>query len=108
MLDELQNTHTELLRKYKAFHILPEMPDLVRAKCVLDMAYNMGVATLFTFTGILPIIEYSEYTRAANNLASSRRYKQVGGRSRAICQMFKAGKIHGRRQSLNDYEAGVH
>lgn len=92
MLDELQNTHTELLRKCKAYLILREKPDLVRAECVLDMAYNMGVATLLTFTGTLPMIERGEYTRAANNLTSSRWYKQVGRRSRAICQMIKTGK----------------
>lgn len=45
---------------------------LVRAECVLDMAYNMGMATLLTFTGTLPMIERGEYTRSANNLTSSR------------------------------------
>lgn len=91
MLDELQNTHTELLRRCKAYLLLREKPDTVRAECVLDMAYNMGVATLMTFTGTLPMIERGEYARAAENLRASKWYRQVGRRSRAICQMLKTG-----------------
>lgn len=91
MLDELQNTHRELVRRCKAYLLLREKPDIVRAECLLDMAYNMGAATLMTFTGTLPMIERGEYTRAAENLKSSKWYKQVGRRSRAICQMLKTG-----------------
>lgn len=92
MLEELTGTHTDLLRKCKAYLVLREKPDTVRAECVLDMAYNMGIGTLLTFTKTLPMIERGEYAKAADNLTSSRWYKQVGRRSRAICQMLKTGK----------------
>lgn len=91
MLTELNGTHRELVRRCKAYLLLREKPDIVRAECLLDMAYNMGVATLMTFTGTMPMLERGEYTRAAENLRSSKWYKQVGRRSRAICQMLKTG-----------------
>lgn len=92
MKEELEKTHTALMRDCKAYRVLREKGDIPRAEALLDMAYNMGVATLLTFKSTLPMIERGEYEKAADNLTTSRWYKQVGRRSKAICKIIKTGE----------------
>lgn len=91
MLEELSETEAALRKQCLAYRTLLEKNEICRSECLLDMAYNMGVASLLGFYSTLPMIERGEYTRAAENLKSSRWYRQVGRRSRAICQMIKTG-----------------
>lgn len=92
MLEELSETEAALRKQCVAYRTLLEKNEICRAECLLDMAYNMGVASLLGFYSTLPMIQRGEYSRAATNLKSSRWYKQVGRRSRAICQMIETGK----------------
>lgn len=92
MKEELEKTHDAMMRKCKAYQILREKGDDPRAEALLDMAYNMGVDKLLTFKTTLPMIERGEYEKAAENLTTSRWYKQVGRRSKAICKILKTGE----------------
>lgn len=92
MKEELEKTHEALMRECRAYRILREKGDEPRAEALLDMAYNMGVATLMTFKSTLPMIERGDYAKAAANLTTSRWYKQVGRRSKAICKILETGE----------------
>lgn len=91
MREELTETESSLRRQCIAYRTLLEKNEICRAECLLDMAYNMGVSSLLGFYATLPMIQRGEYQRAAVNLKSSKWYKQVGRRSRAICQMISTG-----------------
>lgn len=88
---ELVNTDAQLKKCCPAYNILLNKGEAVRADCVLDMGYNMGVSTLMTFRKSLPMLEKGEYAKAADNFALSKWYRQVGRRSRAICKMIRTG-----------------
>lgn len=92
MLDELNNTHSSLVSRCKAYNILREKNEIVRAECLLDMSYNMGIYSLLKFTTSLSLIEKGDYTKAASNLRASLWYKQVKRRARAICHMMQTGQ----------------
>ncbi len=93
MVEELQGTHNELCKRCKAYTTLLEKNENVRAYALLDMAYNMGVASLLTFKRTLPKIEQGDYVGGAAGMRNSRWYRQVGRRSRAVCSMMETGQF---------------
>lgn len=92
MLAELAATDKTLHRKCAAYRILQDRGEDCRAHCLLDMGYNMGVASLLGFHETLPMIEKGQYERAAQNLKLSKWFRQVGRRGRAITAMIASGE----------------
>ena len=92
MLEELTETHEALLRKLPVYGELLKKGEQCRADALLDMAYNMGVATLLTFKNSLRYVADGDYGKAAANMRLSRWFKQVGRRGRAICNMMETGE----------------
>lgn len=101
MIEELETVDADLSRRCPAYVALRARGETVRAEALLDMAYNMGVGRARTATSkgsgllgfytFLPRMERGEYAAAAEGLQNSRWYRQVGRRSRAICQMILTG-----------------
>lgn len=101
MLEELEAVDADLMNRCSAYATLRAKRETVRAEALLDMAYNMGVGRARTATSkgsgllgfftFLPRMERGEYAAAAEGLKSSLWYRQVGRRSRAVCQMIQTG-----------------
>ena len=101
MLEELAQTHADLVKRCSAYRTLRERGETVRAEALLDMAYNMGVGAprgangkgsgLLGFCATLPMIEAGDYRRAACNLVKSLWYRQVGRRARAVVSAMREG-----------------
>ena len=92
MLDELRGTHNALMQRCSAYVALLNKGEEVRANALLDMAYNMGVASLLTFKNTLPKIEHGNYEAGAAGMRASKWFRQVGRRSRAVCSMMETGR----------------
>ena len=92
MIEELTETHEALLKKCSAYKTLLDKGEQCRADALLDMAYNMGVASLLTFKNTLPKIEAGNYAAGVEGMRNSRWYKQVGRRSKAVCHMMETGE----------------
>ncbi len=67
--------------------------DDVRRAILIDMAYNMGVKTLLTFKNTLASIKEGDFEKASINMQQSNWYKQVGNRSKKLCEAMKSGKL---------------
>ncbi|MDD2966752.1 MAG: hypothetical protein PHN64_04575 [Desulfovibrionaceae bacterium] len=101
MLVEVLTTREDLEKRCPAYISLVARDEMVRAEALLDMAYNMGVGTaprgtekgrgLLGFFTFLPRMERGEYEAAAAGLKRSSWYKQVGRRSRTICEQIRTG-----------------
>ena len=91
MIEELNGTHEELIKRCDVYRTLREKGENVRADALLDMAYNMGIRTLLTFRNSLASVAAGKYKTAAANMRLSRWYRQVGRRGRAICSMMETG-----------------
>ncbi len=57
------------------------------------MAYHMGVKTLLTFKNTLKSISEEDFEKASINMQQSNWYKQVGNRSKKLCEAMKTGKL---------------
>lgn len=66
--------------------------DEVRQRVLLDMAFNMGIATLLEFKLTLGAIQAGQYERAASMMLDSRWAKQVGQRADRLSRMMATGK----------------
>lgn len=65
--------------------------DDARQNVMLDMCFNMGIATLRTFDNTLAHIEAGEYDLAADGMAQSRWAKQVGNRAVFLENAMRTG-----------------
>jgi len=102
MREEMGLVHDDLERRCPAYVALRRCGETVRAEALLDMGYNMGVGRaptkevrgcgLLSFTGTLPLIERGLYEEAAERMACSLWFKQVGRRARAVCYMMQTGR----------------
>lgn len=91
MREELDATLNSLMRRVSAYGQLCHRGEQARSEVILDMAYNMGVATLLTFRNTLSFIERGEYQKAATNMRASRWYGQVGRRARTDIYCMENG-----------------
>jgi len=66
--------------------------DPVRQDAVCNMAFNLGVAKLLTFSNTLAALKARDYRRAAASVMASRWAVQVGARSTRIAQMIVTGR----------------
>ena len=65
--------------------------DPVRASVVRNLAFNMGVAALLTFTRTLGALQAHDYATAATMLLQSRYAQQVGARAQRLADMLRTG-----------------
>lgn len=101
MREEVEAVRHELEERCPTYGDLLARDEYVRAEALLDMAYNMGVGRapsgedkgcgLLMFYSFLPRMQRGYWAAAADGLASTRWYKQVGRRSRAIAQQIRSG-----------------
>lgn len=66
--------------------------DEVRQAVVIDMAFNMGIHTLLTFTHTLGCIEAGNWQAAATGMMQSKWAEQVGKRAEEDAQMMVTGQ----------------
>ena len=66
--------------------------DEVRARVLVDMAFNLGIVGLLAFKRTLAAIEAGQYQQAATMMLDSKWAKQVGGRAERLSRMMATGK----------------
>lgn len=66
--------------------------DEVRGRVLVDMCFNMGVIKLLGFKNTLSSIRSGAYSRAADGMAASLWYIQVGMRGKRLEKMMRTGQ----------------
>ena len=66
--------------------------DEVRQRCLMDMAFNLGVAGLMKFEKTLQLIAQGNLSGASLEMLRSRWAKQVGRRAITLSEMMATGK----------------
>jgi lysozyme len=64
----------------------------VRQRVLLNMCFNMGIATLLTFRNTLRFVRAGDYQRAADNMLASKWRRQVGDRAVRLATMMRTGQ----------------
>ena len=64
----------------------------VRRKVLIDMCFNLGVGGLLGFKMMIEALEQADYERAADEMVSSKWYRQVGQRGRRLERMMRTGE----------------
>jgi lysozyme len=74
-------------------HALPWAANLPepQSRALCNLAYNMGVPTLLTFKTFLSLMQLGHYSQAADDLAGTLWFKQVGSRGPKIQALIKTG-----------------
>lgn len=62
-----------------------------RQRCLVNMAFNLGINGLLTFHNTLDAIMKGHYELASVNMLNSKWAKQVGARARRLAQMMVTG-----------------
>ena len=65
--------------------------DEVRARCLADLVFNMGMPRLHGFVKALDALKRRDYQTSADEFADSRWFKQVGQRGGRIVEMIRTG-----------------
>ena len=66
--------------------------DPIRQLVMVDMAYNMGIAGLATFTEFLTAMEIGDYPTAAKDMMESKWEAQVGNRAIFLQEIVLTGQ----------------
>lgn len=66
--------------------------DEVRQACLLDMAYQMGVAGLLKFETTLALVSHRSYENAAKHMLDSRWADQTPIRAKQVAEMMRTGQ----------------
>jgi lysozyme len=66
--------------------------DEVRARVILNMAFNLGVDGLLKFRNTLAAVKAGEWDRAAVGMLASLWAKQVGARAKRLARMMRTGE----------------
>ena len=67
--------------------------DPVRRGVVENMAYNMGVAGVLTFTDMISAIEAKDWPEAARQMLASDWAVQVGDRAKVLATIMETGEM---------------
>ncbi len=67
--------------------------DVVRQRCVANVAFNIGVAGLLGFHNALFALQRGSYAVAAAGFKASAWYGQVGARAQRICYAIEYGQM---------------
>lgn len=63
-----------------------------RKGALVNMAFNMGAATLASFHGTLAAMDNADWQLAAKNLMNSKYARQVGNRAKRIAYRIRTGE----------------
>lgn len=86
--NRIERTEEEVERIFPWYNEL----DDVRKAVIVDMAYNMGMATLQQFKRTLGSVRDGEYVRAAAQMLQSKWARQVKGRAVRLSIMMETGE----------------
>lgn len=67
--------------------------DEVRRIALIDMAYNLGIGGLCTFTKMLAALKDGRFDEAASEAMDSKWARQVGRRARVIADQLRYGGV---------------
>jgi lysozyme len=67
--------------------------DPIRQRVIVNMAFNLGVAGLLTFTNTLAAIQRGDYSSAATGMLQSKWAVQVGARATRLSNMMRTGSV---------------
>ena len=67
--------------------------DDVRQAVIIDMCYNLGIAGLLKFKGMIKALESQDYDAAASEMIDSKWYRQVGNRGIRNVAIMRTGKL---------------
>lgn len=65
--------------------------DEARQGVLLNMAYNMGVTDLITFTTFISLVQSGQYDKAADDMKQTAWYREVGDRAVRLEQQMRTG-----------------
>jgi len=85
---DMQSAQVALSRRFGWFKTL----DSVRQFVLVDMCFNMGIASLCTFKKLLAALQRGDFLLAATEMLNSRWAGQVGRRARELAEMMKTGE----------------
>jgi len=63
----------------------------VRQNVLVNMAFNMGIAGLYSFKKMWRAIERQDFEKAANEMLNSKWERQVGDRAHQLAKAMKKG-----------------
>lgn len=66
--------------------------DAPRFAVLTNMAFNMGIRGLYSFTNTLSAVQNGEYEDAARRMIASKWATQVGNRARRLAKQMETGK----------------
>lgn len=69
-----------------------ESLDAIRRRVLIDMAFNLGIAGLQTFTRFLASLKTGDYAVAAQDMLESAWARQVGQRAQRLATMMRTGQ----------------
>ena len=87
--EELEKCYKQLDTNFSWFKSL----DTARKGALCDMVYNLGFKGFCTFKNTIKFIECKDWVNVVSNLEKSKWYKQVGNRSKKICEIMQLGVI---------------
>ena len=64
-----------------------------RQDVLVNMAFNLGVAKLTTFTTFLPLVKSGQYAQAADDMLTTDWAKEVGARAQRLAQQMRTGEL---------------
>lgn len=67
--------------------------DPIRQRVIVNMAFNLGVAGLLTFTNTIAAVRSGNYAAAATGMLQSKWAKQVGDRAVRLSNMMRTGAV---------------
>lgn len=67
--------------------------DPIRQRVIVNMAFNLGIAGLLTFTNTLAAIRSGDYAGAATGMLQSKWATQVGARATRLSNMMRTGSV---------------
>jgi lysozyme len=86
--NRIERTEQEVERVFPWYNEL----DDVRKAVIVDMAYNMGIATLSQFKRTLGSVRDGNYALAAEQMLQSKWARQVKGRAVRLSKMMETGE----------------
>lgn len=84
--NDVNETIESLMNAIDFFIMLPEPAQEV----LVDMAFNMGITKLLTFTKFLNALKEKNWLKAAEEMENSKWYKQVGNRAKELVKIIRS------------------
>jgi len=89
LLRHVEQIESTLIKKFTWFKSLNE----ARQAVLINMAFNMGLAGLFSFKYTLRMIESGDYEGAAKGMLQSKWAAQVKGRAIELAEQMRVGEF---------------